>query len=71
MNELPPPEHPGNNGDIGLLAIHIATLSNIGQKCLEGIPSWYSGQESASWVQSLVWEDSTCCRGTKPLCHNY
>ena len=22
-------------------------------------------------VQSLVWEDSTCCRGTKPMGHNY
>ena len=22
-------------------------------------------------VQSLVWEDSTCCRATKSLCHNY
>ena len=31
------------NGDIGLLAIHIATLSNICQKCPEGLPSWYDG----------------------------
>ena len=23
------------------------------------------------WVLSLVWEDSTCCRGTNPVCHNY
>ena len=23
------------------------------------------------WVQSLVWEDSTCCRETKPKRHNY
>ena len=22
-------------------------------------------------VQSLVYKDSTCCGGTKPLCHNY
>ena len=22
-------------------------------------------------VQSLVWEDSTCCGATKPVCHNY
>ena len=22
-------------------------------------------------VQSLVWEDSTCCRITKPICHIY
>ena len=24
-----------------------------------------------TWVQSLVWEDSTCCRATKLVCHNY
>ena len=24
-----------------------------------------------TWVQSLVWEDPTCLRATKPLCHNY
>ena len=24
-----------------------------------------------SWVQSLVWEDPTCHRATKPMCHNY
>ena len=24
-----------------------------------------------TWVQSLVWEDSTCCAATKPKCHNY
>ena len=24
-----------------------------------------------TWVQSLVWEDPTCPRATKPLCHNY
>ena len=24
-----------------------------------------------TWVQSLVLEDSTCCRATKPMCHNY
>ena len=23
------------------------------------------------WVQSLVWEDSTCLRATKAMCHNY
>ena len=22
-------------------------------------------------VQSLVWEDPTCCRATKPMSHNY
>ena len=22
-------------------------------------------------VQSLLWEDPTCCRATKPLYHNY
>ena len=24
-----------------------------------------------TWVQSLVWEDPTCCGATKPVCHNY
>ena len=24
-----------------------------------------------AWVQYLVWEDSTCCGATKPLCHSY
>ena len=24
-----------------------------------------------TWVWSLVWEDPTCCRETKPMCHNY
>ena len=24
-----------------------------------------------TWVWSLVWEDSTCCRATKPMSHNY
>ena len=24
-----------------------------------------------TWVQSLVWEDPTCCRTTKPTHHNY
>ena len=24
-----------------------------------------------TWVQSLVWEDPTCCRATKPKCYNY
>ena len=23
------------------------------------------------WVRSLIKEDSTCCRATKPVCHNY
>ena len=24
-----------------------------------------------TWVQSLVWEDPTCRRVIKPICHNY
>ena len=24
-----------------------------------------------TWVRSLVWEDPTCCGGTKPVRHNY
>ena len=24
-----------------------------------------------TWVQSLVWEDSTCCRATEPLHHDF
>ena len=23
------------------------------------------------WVRSLIWEDSTCCRATEPVVHNY
>ena len=23
------------------------------------------------WIQYLVWEDPTCCRTTKHMCHNY
>jgi len=23
-----------------------------------------------TWVQSPVWEDSTCCRASKSVCHN-
>ena len=23
-----------------------------------------------TWVQSLVWEDSTCCEAIRPTCHN-
>ena len=22
-----------------------------------------------TWVPSLIWEDPTCCRATKPMCH--
>ena len=22
-------------------------------------------------IWSLIWEDPTCCRATKPMCHNY
>ena len=24
-----------------------------------------------TWVKSLVWEDTTCHRATKPVLHNY
>ena len=24
-----------------------------------------------TWVRALVWEDPTCRRATKPMCHNY
>ena len=24
-----------------------------------------------TWVPALVWEDPTCRRATKPVCHNY
>ena len=27
--------------------------------------------DKRTWVQSLVWEDSTCCRATKPVYRNY
>ena len=26
---------------------------------------------AGTWVQSLVWEDFTCCRATKSMCCNY
>ena len=24
-----------------------------------------------TWVQALIWEDPTCHRATRPVCHNY
>ena len=45
------------------------------QKGEEGLPQWLSAkdclptQESQAW--SLVWEDPTCLRATKPGHHNY
>ena len=40
-----------------------------------GLPWWYSGQVCLAihgiWVWSLVQEDSTCHRATKPARHNY
>ena len=35
------------------------------------LPWWSSGALQGTWVRSLVWEDPTCCKTTKPLCHNY
>ena len=36
---------------------------------------WLSGKASARqcrrWVRSLVWEDCTCCRATKPVQHHH
>ena len=29
------------------------------------LPMW------GTWIQSLVWEDATCCGATKPECNNY
>ena len=41
-----------------------------------GLPWWLSGKRiclamQKAWVQSLVWDDPTCCRATKPERHNY
>ena len=41
-----------------------------------GLPWWSSGLESAcqwrgTWVRSLIWEDPTCNRATKPMYRNY
>ena len=40
-----------------------------------GLPVWLSGKESACqgkrpWIQSLIWEDPTCCGASKPMHHN-
>ena len=41
----------------------------------EGLAWWHSGQDhlpmQETRVRSLVWEDPTCCRAPKPMCHNY
>ena len=45
-------------------------------KGFSGLPYWFSGKESGCqcrrhrWVQSLIWDNPTCRRATKPLCHN-
>ena len=37
-----------------------------------GLPWWLSGLPmQGTWVQSLVREDFSCCRATKPAHHNY
>ena len=41
-----------------------------------GLPWWLSGKESACqgrrpWIQSLIWEDPTCCGASEPMHHNY
>ena len=41
-----------------------------------GLPLWLSGKKvclpmQETWVRSLVQEDLTCCRATKPVDHNY
>ena len=37
-----------------------------------GCPSgWESACQRRTQIQSLVWEDPTCCRATKPMSHNY
>ena len=49
-------------------------LSGLGRKSLWGLPWWLSGKESACQfrrqIGSLIWEDPTCCRTTKPAHHN-
>ena len=52
----------------------LATIVDI--KLRWGLPWWLSGKESFLTMQetqvwSLVQEDPTCCRATKPVGHNY
>ena len=47
------------------------------EKCCEDFPGGPVVKNSLhlsmqrTWVQSLVWEDATCCGATKPMCCNY
>ena len=34
-------------------------------------PSANAGDIECRRIQSLIWEDPTCCRATKPMHHNY
>ena len=50
--------------------------SPLKERGMLGLPWCLSGKESFCQcrrhrVQSLIWEDSTCCRATKPMCHNH
>ena len=54
----------------------IPSLGKAKRKMLGGVSleaQWsrihLSMQEA--WVQSLIWEDLTCCRAAKPVYHNY
>ena len=45
-------------------------------KVFEGLPWWHLWIRiclpmQGIWVQSLIWEDSTCWGATKSICHNY
>ena len=39
------------------------------------LPWWFMIKNlpanAGTWVQSLIWEDPTCYRVTKPMHHNY
>ena len=73
--------NPMNHSTPGLPITFIKTDCSAGYKSslkrIPGLSWWLSGKESAcqsmqeTRVWSLIWEDPTCQRATKPMCHNY
>ena len=51
------------------------SLAKAKRKMLGGFPGGSVVKNppvnAEAWVQSLIWEDLTCCRAAKPVCHNY
>ena len=51
-------------------------LYNLSLEQSLGLLWWFSGKEiylsiQGTQVQSLIWEDPTCCRAAGPVHHNY